>query len=112
MKSGRTLAILFLLVVACPARSQTTDPARPAPSAVSQQPSGNPEDQRISADLKRYLLGDVSLSEAAKGIAITTLNQIVTLVGEVPTQREKNSILAHVRHAGALEVRDKLVIKQ
>lgn len=112
MKSGRFLAILFLLVMACSGQAQTTNLAQPAPSAVSEQPSGNPEDQRISADLKRYLLGDVSLSEAAKGIAITTVHQIVTLVGTVPTQREKNSILAHVRHAGALEVRDELVIKQ
>jgi hyperosmotically inducible periplasmic protein len=54
--------------------------------------SNSPEDIKITADIRRAVVADKSLSMTAKNVKIITANGVVTLRGPVNTAEEKATI--------------------
>jgi len=54
--------------------------------------SNSPEDMKITADIRRAVVAEKSLSMTAKNVKIITANGMVTLRGPVNTAEEKATI--------------------
>jgi osmotically-inducible protein OsmY len=65
---------------------------RSGETQTSGDQSNNAEDIKISAAIRRAVVGDKSLSATAKNVKIITANEVVTLRGPVKTAEEKTKI--------------------
>ena len=65
-----------------------------------------------SADIRKMVVSDDSLSMTAKNVKIITVDGAVTLRGPVETQKEKAAIESHAKHAGAKRIANELEIKK
>ena len=65
---------------------------RSGETQTSGDQSNNSEDIKISAAIRRAVVGDKSLSATAKNVKIITANEVVTLRGPVKTAEEKSKI--------------------
>lgn len=65
---------------------------RSGETQTSGDQSNNPEDIKISAAVRKAVVGDKSLSATAKNVKIITVNEVVTLRGPVKTAEEKSKI--------------------
>ena len=74
--------------------------------------SNSPADIKISADIRKMVVSDDSLSMTAKNVKIITVDGAVTLRGPVETQKEKAAIESHAKHAGAKKITNELEIKK
>ena len=74
--------------------------------------SNSPADIKISADIRKMVVSDDSLSMTAKNVKIITVDGAVTLRGPVETQKEKTAIESHAKHAGAKKITNELEIKK
>jgi hyperosmotically inducible protein len=74
--------------------------------------SNDPADLKITADTRKMLMGDDSLSMNAKNCKIvTTAGGAVTLRGPVDSEDEKAKVAAHAKMAGASSVANQLEVK-
>jgi osmotically-inducible protein OsmY/sporulation protein YlmC with PRC-barrel domain len=100
------------------------DPARRVPGAqtdqnlnrdlgVTPQDQGGSEIERTTtANIRKALMDNKALSFTAKNVKVITANGTITLRGSVPTQREKEEIVAVTKkHAGSHTVSDQIEIK-
>lgn len=72
----------------------------------------NTRDTRVSAAIRRAIVGDNSLSAAAKNIKIVTANESVTLRGPVNTAEERSKIEQLARSAaGNAKIDNQLEVK-
>ena len=62
--------------------------------------SNSPEDIKITADIRRAIVAEKSLSMTAKNVKIITVNGMVTLRGPVNTAEEK-AMIAKLAHSAA-----------
>ena len=62
--------------------------------------SNSPEDIKITADIRRAIVAENSLSMTAKNVKIITVNGMVTLRGPVNTAEEK-AMIAKLAHSAA-----------
>lgn len=70
------------------------------------------EDVRITADIRKALVGDGSLSMAAKNVDVITKDGMTTLKGNVKTDAEKASVEAKAKAvAGVKSVTNELEVK-
>jgi hyperosmotically inducible protein len=74
--------------------------------------SNDAADLKITADTRKMLVEDKSLSMNAKNCKIiTTKGGAVTLRGPVDSTQEKSAIAAHAKMAGATSVDNQLEVK-
>ena len=74
--------------------------------------SNDPADIKITADTRKMVVDDKSLSTTAKNCKIiTTTGGVVTLRGPVDSEAEKTTIAAHAKMAGATSVINQLEVK-
>lgn len=81
-------------------------------SQTATDQSNDPADLKLTADIRKMVVGDGSLSMMAKNVKIITIDGAVTLRGPVETQKEKAAIESHAKHAGAKMVTNELEIKE
>ena len=80
-------------------------------SQTATDQSNDPADIKITADIRKMVVNDGSLSMMAKNVKIITTDGVVTLRGPVETQKEKAAIESHAKHAGAKKITNELEIK-
>lgn len=85
---------------------------RSGETKTSGDQSESPEDIKITAAIRRAVVGDGSLSMTAKNVKIITANKVVTLRGPVNTAAEKATIakLAQ-KNAGQAKIENQLEVK-
>ena len=92
-----------------PARSSAQG-VPPAKGAMDQ--SNTKEDTRITADVRRSILDDSSLSTASHNCTVVTDHGVVTLRGQVANEEEKASIASKAQAvAGVARVDNQLTVK-
>ena len=75
--------------------------------------SNSPQDIKISADLRKTIVGDKKLSVIAKNIKIITIGGVVTLRGPVQSPQEKTEIeTASKSVQGISQLKNELEVKQ
>jgi hyperosmotically inducible periplasmic protein len=115
-----TLTLLSVIAIAGSAWSQDTNAdntgnnknATDGSSVTAGEQSNDPADIKTTADIRKMVMADDSLSALAKNVKIITVNQTVTLRGPVKTEKEKMTILAHAKSVGPKEVKNEITIKQ
>ncbi|MBA3272451.1 MAG: BON domain-containing protein [Chthoniobacterales bacterium] len=85
---------------------------RDGDSKTSGDQSNSPEDIKITADIRRAVVADDSLTMTATNVKIITADGVVTLRGPVNTAAEKAKIgeIAQ-KHAGKAKVENQLEVK-
>ena len=74
--------------------------------------SNDPADIKITADIRKMVIDDSSLSALAKNVKIITVaGGAVTLRGPVETTAEKTAIEKYAKKAGATAVTNQLEVK-
>jgi hyperosmotically inducible protein len=81
-------------------------------SQTATDQSNDPADIKITADIRKMVVNDGSLSMMAKNVKIITIDGVVTLRGPVETEKEKTLIETHAKHAGAKKITNELEIKK
>lgn len=85
---------------------------RSGETLTSGDQSNSPEDIKITAAIRRALVGDKSLSMTAKNVKIITVNGVVTLRGPVKNANEKAAISKLAQSAsGKAKIDNKLEVK-
>jgi osmotically-inducible protein OsmY len=73
--------------------------------------SNDPADIKTTAEIRKMVVDDASLSALAKNVKIITVDQVVTLRGPVETEKEKATIVTHAKHVGAKDINNEITIK-
>ena len=83
-------------------------------NALTPMSQGNGGDEiKITAAIRRGLMGDKALSFTAKNVKIVTVGTKVTLRGPVKSDQEKAAIEAYAKQtAGVTDVDDQLEVKK
>jgi osmotically-inducible protein OsmY len=85
---------------------------RSGETKTSGDQSENPADIKITAAIRRAVVGDGSLSMTAKNVKIITANGVVTLRGPVNTAEEKAKIAQlATANAGKAKIENQLEVK-
>ena len=74
--------------------------------------SNDPADLKITAETRKMLVGDESLSTNAKNVKVITISGVVTLRGPVASEAEKAAVAKYANKAGAKSVTNELEVKQ
>ena len=91
-------------------RKNTRDRDDQSQTATDQ--SNDPADIKMTADIRKMVVNDGSLSMMAKNVKIITIKGDVTLRGPVETEKEKAAIESHAKQAGAKKISNQLEIKK
>jgi hypothetical protein len=76
-----------------------------------QSDNGQKADWKITANVKKQLMADSTLSSSARMISITTNNGVVTVTGTVADRSERNKVISIVENVdGVQSVDDQLSI--
>jgi osmotically-inducible protein OsmY len=120
MKKIRLLVLPILLVAVVSCSSQDTTPVQADNTARNaQSPSAktatdqaeNETDREISANVRKAVVADDSLSMDAHNVKIITSGGVVTLRGPVKTQQEKTAIETKAKQvAGVVRVENLLEV--
>jgi hyperosmotically inducible periplasmic protein len=81
-------------------------------SQTATDQSNDPDDIKLTADIRKMVVNDGSLSMMAKNVKIITIDGVVTLRGPVETEKEKAAIENHTKHSGAKKITNELEIKK
>jgi osmotically-inducible protein OsmY len=85
---------------------------RSGDTKTSGDQSNSPEDIKITAAIRRAVVGDKSLSMTAKNVKIITANGVVTLRGPVKNAQEKATIVKLAKNgAGKARIDNQLEVK-
>lgn len=85
---------------------------RSGETATSGDQSNNQEDVKITAAIRRAVVGDKSLSMTAKNVKIITANGTVTLRGPVNNEAERTKIAELAQSAaGGAKIDNQLEVK-
>ena len=85
---------------------------RDAAAQTSGDQAENPADREISANIRRAVVADESLSSNAHNVKIITSNGVVTLRGPVKSAQEKAAIEAKAKQvAGVQSVNNQLEVE-
>lgn len=71
-------------------------------SAPMDPANGSDADREMTAQIRRAVVGDRKLSQAAKNVKIVTVGGVVTLRGPVRSVEEKNEIADKARQAAGV----------
>ena len=92
-------ALALTLAAGSPALAQKED-------KTADQASNKKTDVKLTADIRKSIVADKSLSTAAHNVKIITQNGSVTLKGQVNSEAERDTI---VKKAGEVAGADKIV---
>lgn len=116
-----TLTILSAVAIAGSAWSQNTNAAADntannkkdadGTTLTATDQSNDPADIKTTAEIRKMIMADDSLSALAKNIKIITVDQMVTVRGPVETEKEKATIIKHVKHLDPKSVNNEITIK-
>ena len=114
------LTLLYTAAIAGSAWSQDTNADntgkntrdRDDQSQTATDQSNDPADIKITADIRKMVVNDGSLSMMAKNVKIITVEGVVTLRGPVETEKEKAAIESHAKQVGAKKISNELEIKK
>ena len=116
-----TLSLLFASIFTLSAIAQDKPGAdntaknqrdRSGETKTSGDQSNSPEDVKLTAAIRRAVVGDKSLSMTAKNVKIITANGMVTLRGPVNNAREKATIARLAKSAaGKAKIDNQLEVK-
>lgn len=125
-----TLVCAAISITACERRETTPEPVDSGSAPMDADNTGrnerdagtgaktpvdqseNSEDIRITADIRRAILDDDTMSMNAENVKIMTANGVVTLRGPVETQAEKDAIAAKAAAvSGVTRVDNQLEVK-
>jgi hyperosmotically inducible protein len=81
-------------------------------SLTATDQSNDPADIKMTADIRKMVVNDGSLSMTAKNVKIITIDGKVTLRGPVQTPQEKATIESHAKQAGAKSITNELEVKK
>jgi hyperosmotically inducible periplasmic protein len=81
-------------------------------SQIATDQSNDPADIKITANIRKMVVDDDSLSMTAKNVKIITIDGVVTLRGPVESEKEKTAIESHARNGGAKQITNELEIKK
>ena len=81
-------------------------------SVTATDQSNDPADLKLTADIRKMVVGDDSLSMMVKNVKIITVGGVVTLRGPVETEKEKAAIESHAKQGGAKNITNELEIKK
>ena len=85
---------------------------RSGDTMTSGDQSNSPEDIKITAAIRRAVVGDDSLTMTATNVKIITANGVVTLRGPVKTEAERTRIgQIAAKNAGGAKVENQLEVK-
>ena len=88
----------------------TRDRSEETLTATDQSNDGS--DIKMTADIRKMVVMDGSLSTMAKNVKIITIDGTVTLRGPVETKEEKAAIESHAKHGGAKMITNEIEIKK
>lgn len=74
--------------------------------------SNDPADLKMTAEIRKMLIADDSLSALAKNVKVITVEGVVTLRGPVETEKEKVTVAAHAKHVNPKKVVNQIEIKK
>ena len=114
------LTLLLTAVIAGSSWSQDTNADntgknvrdRDDQSVTATDQSNDPADLKLTADIRKMVVGDGSLSMMAKNVKIVTIDGVVTLRGPVENEKEKAAVESHAKQAGAKKITNELEIKK
>ncbi len=115
-----TLALLTAAALTCQAFAQDTNADNSGKNTRDKDgetltpidQSNEPADLKITAETRKMLVADDSLSIMAKNVKVITIAGEVTLRGPVETEAEKETVAKHAKMAGATSVTNELEIKK
>jgi hyperosmotically inducible protein len=81
-------------------------------SLTATDQSNDPADIKMTADIRKMVVNDGSLSMTAKNVKIITVDGKVTLRGPVQTPQEKAAIESHAKQAGAKSITNELEVEK
>ena len=81
-------------------------------SQTATDQSNDPADIKMTADIRKMVVSDGSLSMMAKNVKIITIDGAVTLRGPVENEKEKAAIESHAKQGGAKKIANQLEIKK
>jgi uncharacterized membrane protein len=81
-------------------------------SVTATDQSNDPADLKLTADIRKMVVGDDSLSMMSKNVKIITVGGVVTLRGPVETEKEKAAIESHAKQGGAKNITNEPEIKK
>src|SRR6476619_342136 len=118
----KLIALTLLLTAVCAGSSWSQDTNadntgknvrdRDDQSHTAMDQSNDPADIKLTADIRKMVVGDDSLSMMAKNVKVITIDGVVTLRGTVETEKEKAAIESHAKHSGAKKITNELEIKK
>jgi osmotically-inducible protein OsmY len=118
-KSVLTLSILMCAATAVyaqvqPDNTKVNQRDRNASEPTADQQKTNAADEQLSANIRKQIIGDKSLSTYAHNIKIISRNGEVTLKGPVKSEGERRSVLAKARATTGddQKVHDEISVKQ
>lgn len=115
-----TLTLLSAVAIAGSAWSQNTNADNTAnnkkdasnQSLTAADQSNDPADIKTTAEIRKMIIADDSLSALAKNVKIITIAQVVTVRGPVETEKEKATIVKHVKHVDPKDIKNEITIKE
>lgn len=116
----KLIAVLTAAALTCHAVAQTSDADNTGKNTRDSSgetltpidQSNEPADIKITADTRKMVIDDESLSALAKNVKIITIAGVVTLRGPVNSAAEKSAIEKCAKASGAKSVTNQLEIKQ
>jgi osmotically-inducible protein OsmY len=81
-------------------------------SKTATDQSNDPADIKMTAEIRKMVVNDGSLSMMAKNVKIITIDGAVTLRGPVETDKEKTTVESHAKQGGAKTITNELEIKK
>jgi hyperosmotically inducible periplasmic protein len=81
-------------------------------SQTATDQSNDPADIKMTADIRKMVVNDGSLSMTAKNVKIITVDGKVTLRGPIQTEKEKAAIESHAKQAGAKSITNELEVEK
>jgi osmotically-inducible protein OsmY len=102
---------ICVLFVSCTGNSNNPNGNSNDYSNGNNQMQSQPSDWDITANVKKNLMSDNSLSSSARMISVTTNNGVVTLTGTVASKEESRKVVRMVKSvSGVTDVDNQLTI--
>ena len=106
MKKNLFIPVMCVLFASCSSNSGT-----PNGTSNANQTQSQSSDWTITANVKKNLMADNSLSSSARMISVTTNNGVVTLTGTVISSEENRKVVRIVKSvSGVTSVDNQLTI--
>jgi osmotically-inducible protein OsmY len=96
MKKNLLIPVVCVMFASCSNNTNSTDYSNEDNRAQSN--SNQPADWEITANIKKNLMDDSSLSDSARMISVTTNNGVVTLTGTAVSNEEMRNVVSMVQN--------------